>query len=118
MDTTQFQPFLDLISQMQGSATTLGMLGAVSVLVYGLVRIFRLPLIQDRLPAKAKWDNWPSWGRLVCLFGTAFLAQMLACFAAGTKWTATIVPALMAGLGAIGLRQVEKGAVNVAPPKP
>jgi len=112
MDATQFQPFLDLLQAMQANYATLGLLGAFSVLAYGLVRLWRLDFVQKILPAKLKWESWGKGLRFGLTFGLAFVGQLLAGLASGAKWYLAIAPAVAAGLGALGIRQIEKSSTG------
>lgn len=101
------QAIIDLIKQAQ-SAGGAGVFGVISVILYGIIKIYRLPLIQRFVPEKAKWENMPSlikWGAVFCL---SFAGSLLASVAAGTGWLAAIPGAIVAALGAMGLRSSEK----------
>jgi hypothetical protein len=105
------QELTGLITEAQSAYNTLGWLGALSALLYGGVRIWRLVWVQRLLPASMQWNNWKPWVRLAVVFGTVAIAAFLSAVATGTAWVAALPAALIAGLIAMGARSTEKAVM-------
>lgn len=111
------QEMLDLIQAAQQSHQTLGLMGCLATIVWGLVRIYRLPAIQSLkvLPKWAKWDKQSVWAHLAIVFVPATVASYLVALAAGSLWGAALPMAIASGFAAIGLRGFEKSWIGPGP---
>ena len=108
------QTIIDTIKSATGAG---GPIAIAAGLVYGLVKILRLPLVQTVLGKlvgpKALWANWPKWVCMLVVCGVAGVGAALTALATGTGWVAAIVAGLVAAVGAMGADSVVS---NVAAP--
>jgi hypothetical protein len=105
-----------LVLAVADGHATLGWLGALSALVYGAVKLLRFF-------APALWGAMKPGARAALVFCVTFLGALLATAGAalvagsalGAAFLSALVPALVAaipaGLGAMGVRAVEKAVV-------
>jgi hypothetical protein len=92
------QVIIDLIKSTYGAAAG-GALAAISVAVYGLVKVLRLSVVQallGKISPKLQWEAWPKWLAALVVFLLTAVGAFLAALAAGTAW----LPALIGALGA------------------
>lgn len=76
----------------------------LGVLLTGLLKIYRLELIQRFLPAKLRWDQLPPFAKVALPFGLALLGVGLPAYLLGSMGlVAALVAGVSAGLTAIGL---------------
>jgi MFS superfamily sulfate permease-like transporter len=121
---SESQQIIDLINQASTTYTTLGMLGAMGALVYGLVRVYRLSIVQNvviKVWPKLAWDVWPRPIKILVVFLTAVVASLLTALATGVAWQVALPSSLGAGFVAIGSDQVVTAAVTrpeLTGPKP
>jgi len=102
-----------LVSDSQSSYATLGWLGLIGTLVYGLLRVFRIDFFQSRLPGKARWANWHPVLRFFVVFLSSLISVVLLALAGGGTFGVALIvgamaPAIGAGVSALAVRQTEK----------
>lgn len=111
---------IELIKSTYGAAAG-GALAAISVCIYGLVKVIRLQLIQSlltRISPKLAWTNWPKWAAILFVFVMTALGSFLSALALGTAWLPALIAAISAAipvaLGAMGI----DSAMSSLMPKP
>jgi len=114
---------VQLIQDTYGAAAG-GALAAISVAVYGLVKIVRLPLIQvvlGKISPKLTWTAWPKWAAMLFVFVLTAAGAFLSALALGTAWLPALIGALSAAipaaLGAMGV-DAAIGTLKPAEAKP
>jgi hypothetical protein len=119
--TPDIQVIIDLIKETSGAAAG-GALAAISVAVYGLVKVLRLPLIQAvlaKINPKLSWATWPKWVAALVVFGLTVIGALLAALAAGTAWLPALVAAFSAAIPvALGAMGVDAALGTVKPQEP
>jgi len=78
-----------------------GWLGVVAVVALFAIRIFRLPFIQSRIPARGRWMAWPEWLKWVAPFALAFIGALLLKYLAGVGWGGAALGALLSAAASI-----------------
>jgi ABC-type transport system involved in cytochrome c biogenesis permease component len=114
------QSIIDLIKETSGAAAG-GALALASAVMYGLIKLIRIPIVQTllgKLSPKLTWSSWPKWAAALCVFGLTLLGAFLSALAVGTPWLTAIIGAFSAAvpvaLGAMGV-DAAVGAVASGP---
>lgn len=75
-----------------------------------LLRLYRLPALQNLLPKRARWDALHPYAKVGLPFAVALVGSLLVSLGSGAAVLSSFPAALMAALGAIGLHHVTKAA--------
>jgi hypothetical protein len=112
--TPELQTIAEYIQSI-GVAGAASIWAGVGVAFYGLVKVFRLPIIQNQLPARVQWASLPGGLRVGLVLGLPVLAAVASAVAIGAAPGAIAgagIAALVTALSAGGI----DGAVNAAAP--
>lgn len=85
-----------------------GVLALIGAVVALLVRLYKMPWLQDLLPPRAKWKGWPKWAKLLTVGAAAFLLAFLTALGTGMGWVAALTGAVSSALAAVGFDQATK----------
>jgi hypothetical protein len=118
MSPEEIQAITQLVTDTHGAAAG-GALAALSVLIFGLVKVLRLKGVQAilaKISPKLSWSSWPKWAAALFVFGLTFVGALLSALALGAAW----LPALIAGVSAavpaaLGAMGVDAAVGAVAP---
>lgn len=102
-----YQVLIDGLKEAYEKAGWLGL--AAAALMLG-VRLYRLDLVQGFLPEKMRWENLGLWPQRSVVFGSAFVAGVLAAVLGGLSWTAAALAAVPVALGAMLAHKLSKVA--------
>ncbi|KKL05659.1 hypothetical protein LCGC14_2603860, partial [marine sediment metagenome] len=92
----------ELVEALRVAYANGGWLGVLAVVCLFAIRIFRLPFIQSRFPAKGRWSAWPEWVKWAAPFALAFAGGLLLKYLAGMGWAAAAIGALVSAGASIG----------------
>ena len=107
--------FATFVSQIETSIPG-GTVPIISVVVCGLVAMWRREWFQSLLPVAWQWDNWTRMRKWAVSFSTGLACGALTNLAAGKSWPVAIALGAGAGLGAMGLRETVKAGQSTLPP--
>jgi hypothetical protein len=111
---------VQLIKDTYGAAAG-GALAAISVAIYGCIRIVRLPLVQmvlGKISPKLAWSSWPKWAAMLFVFLLTAVGAFLSALALGTAWLPALIGALSAAIpAALGAMGVDAAVGAVVGPK-
>jgi hypothetical protein len=114
---------VQIIKDTHGAAAS-GVLAAISVAVYGVIKVLRLPLVQrvlGKISPKLAWASWPKWIAMLVVFVLTAVGALLSALALGSGWGPASIGALSAAvpaaLGAMGV-DAAVGAVLTKPEPP
>lgn len=80
-----------------------GWLGALAVFLAGFIRVFRGEPVQQALPSKLRWSNWPTWLKIAFPFSLAAGGSVVTTvMTGGFTWPALVSSAIVAGLSILG----------------
>lgn len=100
----------EMVPFLKDAWATAGLLGAVGGVLMFAIRIFRLGLVQNRLPAKVRWAAWPTWLKWLSPFVGALAGMMVIKVAGGMAWAPAITAAIAAAIVSIGGNSATKTA--------
>ena len=109
------QSVIDLINSAKDSYATLGLLAMLGTLLYGLVKLYRLPWVQivmAKISPKLNWDAWPRGVKVLVIFGSSFALSFLTALATHLSWIPALINGFGAALAAIGADQTITGAIK------
>lgn len=87
-----------------------GWLGlAAAVLMLG-VRLYKLDVVQQYIPAKYQWQSLGLWGQRSVVFGSSFAATALAAALGGLGWASAGLSAIPVALAAMLAHKVTRVA--------
>jgi len=118
----------EFMQTVTGGYAAAGWAGLGAAVLFGLVKLYRWAPIQDALPSKAKWDNWPAWGRWTAVVGTSMAGCSLQAVGGQIGWPQVPICGVTIAMGAMGLRSTTKalhkaksggaGSIRLGPPLP
>lgn len=106
MTPQDFQPLVDLITASAAAYKAGGIVLALGVILFSLVKVLRassVQLVLERLNPKLTWARWPLWFRMLFVFAVAAIGCALNAVASGTAVLAALPAAVVAGLVAMGV---------------
>jgi hypothetical protein len=107
------QPVLDLFTAAEAAYKAGGSTLMLGVLLFGLVKLLRMPTTQRALMAlspRLAWANWPMGVRMLFIFALSTAGKVCEAVAAGRTVPSALPEAVVAGLVAMGV----DGAVSAA----
>lgn len=91
----------ELVEALRAAYASGGWLGVLAVVCLFAIRIFRLPFVQSRLPAKGRWSAWPEWLKWTAPFILSFVGALLLKYLAGMGWAAAALGAVVSAAASI-----------------
>ena len=99
------------VTQITQANEALGLLGAVGAALVVALRLYRIPAVQQLMPAILQWSKFTKPVKLAVVFvGAAGGSVLVAFIGGGLSWPAIIVGAITAGLMALGVNESTEGA--------
>jgi FtsH-binding integral membrane protein len=117
---TDWQTIVAFITDIRAGMGSGGWIVAIGTAIYGIVQIYRLPLVQSGIAKVAAmfgfmkwlnyllWDNLNSTGKMAAVALPTLVGTFLLTFATGSGWLAALVAGFGAVVTAMGNRKIQK----------